>query len=133
MNENEQIIELLKSINSHLKALDESMLAMKKRIDHIDDRIIQEDDNNAAMAIMQAESEEKPELPYDEQFDRICKMLVNINRNVVTGDNNGRVREENIRTCLNYLRDEEEAYFNERTKQMSQILSMLKSIHIWNG
>lgn len=40
MNENEEIIALLKSINKHLQELDASMLAMKKRIDHIDDRII---------------------------------------------------------------------------------------------
>ena len=73
MNENEEIIALLKSINKHLQELDASMLVMKKRIDHIDDRIIQEDMDNEAAALMQLE--EGYEKPVDPQFEVIFKKV----------------------------------------------------------
>ncbi len=37
MNENEEIVTLLKSINQHLEGLDEAMLDMKKQINYISD------------------------------------------------------------------------------------------------
>ncbi len=131
MTENEEIIALLNSINKHLEELDASMLAMKKRIDHIDDRLIQEDMDNEAAALMQLE--EGYEKPVDPQFEVIFKKLTTINENIVQADQNEEIREKNILYHIDGFRDEQESYFNERTRQISQIISMLKSIHIWHG
>lgn len=136
MNENQEIIELLKSINKHLEELDEAILEMKTRVDRIDDRIIQEKEDEILYAELKASNPEEFAEEPDPQLEEIGKALVKINKNLCVCDDNQRIRHDTLIQNLNGQRDEELSYCETNVSHMKRIesqltdsMKMLKTIH----
>lgn len=133
MSENEEIIELLKSINKHLKELDEVMTAMGKRIEHMDNSLYQYQTDQEFLAQDMIENPENYEKQPDPQLEKISEGLVAINKNICTFNKNEISHNKRIIDSLEGFRDEELSYFKTRTSHLNRIYDILKSIHIWNG
>ena len=133
MSENQEIIELLKSINNHLQELDEEMIAMGKRIEHMDNHLRQKEQEEEDAALYYESHPEEKVNEYDPQFAKIINGLSTINQNICTINSNGTIRNNKILDSLEEFKDEELSYFKTRTSHINKIYEILKSIHIWNG
>ena len=111
MNENEEIISLLRSINQHLEGLDEAMQDMKEQIDYLSDVVYQKDTNEKFESEYRASHPEEFEEKPDPGIQAILKKLNVINQNIVTGDSNQRIRHENADNALDAIRDELQDYY----------------------
>ena len=114
---------MLKSINNHLNTLDETILKLDQKIQHMDQYLYQKETNDEYEAWDRIDHPEKYEKQPDPQLETINKNLVIINRNIINK--------------LEQISDEEYKYYESRTDQLNdklnRIRDLLKSIHVWNG
>ncbi len=111
MNENEEIISLLKSINKHLEELDESMLHMKSDINYISTIIEQKEEDAENQAIYEAAYPELYEDKKPENIEAILSTVKRLNENIVIGTNNQIRQQEKLRDILDEMKDDINDYY----------------------